>query len=71
MLVTAAPFDPSPQHGLQRIEVDTQAQTLTLKALLPAPSSPMTYPSLWGDRSLQIGGKLVYLTNGQVVVADW
>ena len=31
----------------------------------------MTYPSLWGDRSLQIGSKLVYLTEGQVVVADW
>ncbi|MEO8922982.1 MAG: beta-propeller domain-containing protein [Caldimonas sp.] len=71
MLVTAAPFDPSPQHGLQRIEVDTQAQTLALKAMLPAPSDPLTYPSLWGDRSLQIGSKLVYLTEGQVVVADW
>jgi hypothetical protein len=71
MLVTAAPFDPSPQHGLQRIEVDTQAQTLTLKALLAAPANPMTWPSLWGDRSLELGSKLVYLTNGQVVVADW
>ncbi len=71
MLVTAAPFDPSPQHGLQRIEVDTQAQTLALKAMLPAPNDPTTYPSLWGDRSLQIGPKLVYLTNGQVEVADW
>jgi hypothetical protein len=39
--------------------------------MLPAPSDPMTYPSLWGDRSLQIGSKLVYLTEGQVVVADW
>ncbi|HEY2560242.1 MAG TPA: beta-propeller domain-containing protein [Caldimonas sp.] len=71
LLVTAAPFDSSPLHGLQRIEVDTQAQTLALKAMLPAPSDPMTYPSLWGDRSLQIGSKLVYLTQGQVVVADW
>ena len=71
LLVTAAPFDPSPQHGLQRIEVDTQAQTLALKAMLPAPSAPETYPSLAGDRSLQIGSKLVYLTEGQVVVADW
>jgi hypothetical protein len=71
MLVTAAPGDPSPLHGLQRIEVDTQAGSLALKAMLPAPTDPMTYPSLWGDRSLQIGSKLVYLTGGQVVVADW
>jgi len=71
MLVTAAPFDPAPQHGLQRIAVDTQAQTLALEAMLPAPAGAMTYPSLSGDRSLQIGSKLVYLTGGQLVVADW
>lgn len=71
MLLTAAPFDPTPQHGLQRIEVDTLAQTLVLRAVLPAPSDPTIYPSLWGDRSLQIGSKVVYLTEGQVVVADW
>ncbi len=70
-LVTAAPFDPTPQHGLQRIEVDTLARTFALKALLPAPGDPTTYPSLWDDRSLQVGSKLVYLTAGQVVVADW
>ncbi|HZV92543.1 MAG TPA: beta-propeller domain-containing protein, partial [Caldimonas sp.] len=71
MIITAAPGDPSPQHGLQRIEVDTQAQSLALKSLLPAPAGSMTYPSLWGERSLQIGSKLVYLTGGQLVVADW
>ena len=71
MLVTAAPFDPTPLHGLQRIEVDTLAQTLALKAVLPAPNNPTVYPSLWDDRSLQIGSKVVYLTGGQVVVADW
>jgi Beta propeller domain len=71
MLVTAASGDPSPQHGLQRIEVDSQAQSLALKALLPAPANPASYPNLWGDRSLQIGSKLVYLTEGQIVVADW
>jgi hypothetical protein len=71
MLITAAPFDPTPQHGLQRIEVDTLAQSFALKAMFPAPSDPLTYPSLWGDRSLQLGSKLVYLTEGQVVVTDW
>jgi hypothetical protein len=71
MLVTTAPYDPSPQHGLQRIEVDTQAGSLALKAMLPAPSDPTSYPDLSGDRSLQIGPKIVYLTEGQVVVADW
>ncbi|MGZ5733969.1 MAG: beta-propeller domain-containing protein [Caldimonas sp.] len=71
MIVTAASFDTNPQHGLQRIEVHTQAQGLALKALLGAPADPMSYPNLWGDRSVQIGSKLVYLTQGQVVVGDW
>lgn len=71
MILATVPYAINPQHGLQRIEVDTQAKSLALKTMLPAPSDPMTYPSLWGDRSLQIGSKLVYLTQGQVLVADW
>jgi hypothetical protein len=71
MIVTSQPWDPNPLHGLQRIEVDTQARSLALKAMLPAPSDPMSYPDLWSDRSLQIGPKLVFLTQGQVVVDDW
>lgn len=72
MILATAPYATiDPQHGLQRIEVDTQAHSLALKAMLPAPADPTAYPDLWGDRSLQIASKLVYLTQGQVVVADW
>ncbi len=69
--LTATPYAANPAHGLQRIEVDTQARSLAVKALLPAPVGPTTYPDLWGDRSLQLDSKIVYLTQGQVVVGDW
>lgn len=68
--LTSAPFASNPTHGLQRIEVDSAARTLTLKSLLPAPGAT-PYPDLWGDRSLQIGSKVVYLSRGQITVADW
>lgn len=71
VLLTATSFAANPQHGLQRIEVDTQARSLALKALLPAPAGPTPYPDLWGDRSLQIESKVVYLTQGQLINADW
>lgn len=69
VVLTSASFASSPVHGLQRIEVDTAARTLTAKLPLPAPSAP--FIDLWGDRSLQLGSKLVYLSHGQIVVADW
>ena len=63
---------PAPsQHGLQRIEIDSTARTMTLRPMLPAPADATPYPNLWGDRSLQIEDKLVYLTQGRVGVADW
>jgi len=71
MILTAAPNDRNPQHGLQRIEVDTQARSLAVKTMLPAPPDPTSYPDLWGDRSLQIESKLLYLTQGHVVIDDW
>ncbi|MBV9889861.1 MAG: beta-propeller domain-containing protein [Rhizobacter sp.] len=71
VVVRADPFDPSPQHGLQRIEVDTMSGSMALKALLAAPGGPTQYPDVTTDRSLQLGAKLVYLTEGQLVVADW
>jgi Beta propeller domain len=71
MTLTATPYAANPQHGLQRIEVDTQARTMALKAMLPAPPGPNPYPDLWGDRSLQIESKLIYFSQGQVVVSAW
>jgi len=67
--LTAAPFAANPTHALQRIEVDTQARTLTLAATLSAPPAP--FVDLWGDRSVQIGDQLVYLSHGQIVTAGW
>jgi len=69
--LTATPYAANPQHGLQRIEVDTGAGSMAVKTLLPAPAGQTPYPDLWGDRSLQVESKLVYLTQGQVVVGDW
>jgi hypothetical protein len=60
-----------PQHGLQRIEVDSASGAMALKALLAAPAGPTLYPDVSNDRSLQLGSKLVYLSEGQLVVADW
>ena len=71
VVVRADPFDPSPQHGLQRIEVDASSGAMTLKALLAAPGGPTQYPDVSNDRSVQLGSKLVYLSEGQLVVADW
>ena len=67
--VTSAPWATNPTHGLQRIEVDTGTRTLTLKSMLAAPPSP--YDDIWGDRSVQIEDKLVFLSYGQIAVADW
>jgi len=71
VMLRATPFDASSQHGLQRIEIDIQARALTVTSLLPAPADPTLYPDLASDRSLQLGSKVVYLSQGQVVVADW
>jgi hypothetical protein len=71
VVVRADPFDANPQHGLQRIEVDTSSKAMTLKALLAAPIGPTLYPDVSNDRSVQLGSKLVYLSEGQIVVADW
>jgi uncharacterized secreted protein with C-terminal beta-propeller domain len=69
--LTAALYAAPSQHGLQRIEVDSAARTMALRPMLPAPAGQTPYPNLWGDRSLQIDDKLVYLTQGQVSVAGW
>lgn len=65
----------TPQRGLQRFEVDTRARTLTVKAMIPAAAVPAgagywSY-DLWGERSLQIGTKLYYLSQGQLGAWDW
>lgn len=71
MALTSAPYAPNPQHGLQRIEIDSGARTMALRPMLPAPVEAQPHPNLWGDRSLQIDNKLIYLTQGRIGVADW
>jgi hypothetical protein len=71
MALTTAPYAANPQHGLQRIEIDSGARTMALRPILPAPVDAQPYPNLWGDRSLQLDNKIVYLTQGRVGVADW
>lgn len=65
----------TPKRGLQRFEVDTRARTLTTKLMIPGASVPAGagYGSydLWGERSLQIGAKIFYLSQGQLGAWDW
>ena len=58
------------QQGLQRFEVNTTARTLTTKPMLQAPGSASAY-DLWGDRSLQIGDHVYYLSQGRLGAWAW
>lgn len=58
------------EHGLQRIEVDTRAGTMRSKPLI-AGASASGWVDLSTERSLQIGAKLYYLTQGALAVHDW
>ena len=58
------------RHGLQTFEVDTQARTLSLRALRG--ESPNLSPSdLWLERSLQIGDHVYYLHQGALLGYAW
>jgi hypothetical protein len=67
--LTSAPYAANPAHGLQRVEVDSRLRALAVRALLP--SSAAGSSDLWGDRSVQVGDQLVYLSAGQVTVGGW
>ncbi len=58
------------RHGLQTFEVDTQARTLSLRALRgeTANASPA---DLWLERSLQIGDHVYYLRQGALAAYAW
>ncbi len=60
-----------PLQGLQRFEVNTAARTLTLKPMLQGPAGSSAPYDLWGDRSLQIGAQVYYLSQGRLHVRDW
>lgn len=67
--LTSAPYAANPAHGLQRVEVDSRLRALAVRALLPSPAAGSS--DLWGDRSVQVGDQLVYLSAGQVTVGGW
>ena len=58
------------QHGLQRIEVDPAAGSLLLKPLIDRPAA-LPWPSLAGDRSVQIGGQVVWLSQDLLSAWAW
>lgn len=58
------------ERGLLRIEVDTVLRTLKTKPLLPPPQAGLGV-DLWSERSVQIGGQVYYLAQGQLGAWDW
>jgi hypothetical protein len=63
-------FGAPAQQGLQRFEVDTAARTLKVKPMIQAPDTVVGY-DLWGQRSLQIGAQVYYLSQGRLGGWDW
>ena len=55
--------------GLQRLEVDAAARTLTAKSMIPSPSG--TGHDLGSDRALQIDDHVYYFSGGQLSANDW
>jgi hypothetical protein len=58
-------------QGLQRFEVDTAAGTLVAKPLIPGATAGTGSSGPWAERSLQIGSKLYYLSQGTLSAWDW
>jgi hypothetical protein len=58
------------RHGLQRVEVTPSAGTMALKPLLE-PAAPQPWLDVADDRSLQIGDRLVWLSQGELSAWEW
>jgi hypothetical protein len=56
------------QRGLQRFEVDTAARTLRTLSMV---GNETGHFYIAGDRSLQIGGQVYYLRDGELTGYDW
>ena len=57
-------------RGLQKIEIDTNARTLSVKDLLPA-SDGVTNWDLSRERSVQIENSLYYLSGASFTASNW
>jgi Beta propeller domain len=58
------------QHGLQRVDINTQAGTMNAKPLIAATNN-VAYAPLWLERAAQIGDKVYFLNNGELSTHDW
>ncbi len=59
------------QRGLQRMEIDTAARTLSAKPLIPFQGDASLYAPLWQERAAQIGDHVYYMTGGSLSTHDW
>jgi hypothetical protein len=69
-MLVASTGGPAYEQGLQRLEIDTAAGTMTVKPLIPTTSSPIGF-GLWDERSLQIGDHVYYLSAGRLDAWSW
>jgi Beta propeller domain len=57
-------------QGLQRLEVNTRARTLTTRGLIASPAAGTTY-DLSQERSVQVDDQVYYLSGGQLGAWAW
>ena len=69
-MVLNQPGQPAVDHALHRFEVDAASRRLIARPPVPAPASDTPW-DLSGDRSLQIGSTLVYLSQGRLLSTPW
>jgi hypothetical protein len=70
MSVRASDFSQEAEHALFRFDVDPAARSWSSRSTLQAPQPDNNW-DLAGDRSLQIGNAVFYLTQGRLVGAPW
>ena len=68
LFAAAVPFGNS-QHGLQRLEIDSTAKTLSLKPMIK--SSSTLSQDLSSDRSVQIDAQVYYFSEGTLSASTW
>jgi hypothetical protein len=70
VMLTSSPYA-GWQRGLQRMEIDTAARTLSAKPLIPFAGDASLYAPLWQERAAQIGEHVYYMTGGNLSSHDW
>ncbi len=70
MSVRATDYGQEAEHGLFRFDVDPATRSWTSRSTLLAPQPDNNW-DLAGDRSVQIGNAVFYLTQGRLLGAPW